>query len=141
MNKGSILSGAFGRWKSLLLVAALAVINLPALAAPITYTISGTGTGTVGATPFTGAAYTTITEPIIVFDNQNVSTFGFGRPGSDLLDLNDPAFATYALATNLGPISGLAAISLNQFVSLASTLGPITMTSRRCWSSRRFRWR
>jgi hypothetical protein len=159
MNKGSIMSGAFGRWKSLLLGAAFAVINLPALAVPITYTLTGTGTGTVGATPFTSAAYTitvvgdtaavaggpifsnvvtgtmtiagigtaTITEPVIVFDNQNVSTFGFGRPGSDLLDLNDAAFATYALATNLGPIPGLTALSLNQFVSLASTLGSITM--------------
>lgn len=159
MNREGIGASAYGRWKRYLLGAAFAAISVSALAAPITYTLSGTGNGTVGATPFTNAAYTitvvgdttavsggptfqnvvtgtmtiagigtaTITEPIIVFNNQTNSAFGVGRPGSDLLDVNDAAFATYALATSLGPIPGLVPFALNQFNLLASSLGAITM--------------
>ena len=55
------------------------------------------------------------------------AAFGVGRPSGDLLDVTDPAFATYALATSLGPISGLTPFALNLFTSLASSLGAITM--------------
>jgi len=159
MNREGIGSGEVGGWKRLLLGVAFAAFGVSALAAPITYTISGTGTGTVGATPFTSAAYTisvvgdttaitggptysnvvtgtmtiagigtaTISEPIRVFNNQTNTAFGVGRPSADLLDVVDPAFATYALATSLGPISGLTPFALNQFTSLASSLGAITM--------------
>jgi hypothetical protein len=159
MNHQNPGSRAFGTWKSALLGVAFAAVGVSAFAAPITYTLSGTGTGTVGATAFTSAAYTisvvgdttaitggptfsnvvtgtmtiagigtaTITEPIRVFNNQGSAAFGVGRPGSDLLDVTNPAFATYALATNLGPIPGLTPFALNQFTTLASSLGAITM--------------
>jgi hypothetical protein len=159
MNREVAGSRVFGMWKSFFLGAAFAAISASAFAAPITYTLSGTGSGTVGAATFSNAAYTisvvgdttaitggptfsnvvtgtmtiagigtaTITEPIRVFNNQTNSAFGFGRPGGDLLDVSDPAFATYALATSLGPIPGLTPFALNQFSLLASSLGAITM--------------
>lgn len=159
MNREGIGSGEVGRWKRFLLGMAFAAFGVSALAAPITYTISGAGTGTVGATAFTNAAYTisvvgdttaitggpvfsnvvtgtmtiagigtaTISEPIRVFNNQTNTAFGVGRPSADLLDVFDPVFATYALATNLGPIAGLTPQTLGQFTNLASTLGAITM--------------
>jgi len=54
---------------------------------------------------------------------------GLVSVGVVLLDVGNAAFATYALATSLGPISGLNASSLHQFTDLASTLGPITLSS------------
>jgi hypothetical protein len=133
-------------------------------AAPITYTFSGMGSGTVNGTPFTNADYTimligdttaitkpsndyvlvgtqvtmaittvgtaTVTDSVWIFDGQQASRLGIGRNGpGNLLDVGNAAFATYALATSLGPISGLNASSLNQFTNLASTLGPITLSS------------
>jgi hypothetical protein len=133
-------------------------------AAPITFTFSGTGSGTVNGVPFTDADYTitllgdttaitnpssglfqletiaainiagvgtaTITDPVEIFDNHDGASLGFARgTGYTLLHVNNTAFATYALATPLGPISGLGAASLNQFTNLASTLGPITLSS------------
>jgi len=152
-----------GRCKSVLLTVCVAVISASAFAVPITYTFSGVGTGTVGATPFTNAAYTitlvgdttavtsagqfhnvttttmtiagigtaTITDVNNIFDNQGLSTLGFQSLVTflDLLDVANPAFATYALGTNLGPISGLTATALSQFTGVNSTLGQISMPS------------
>jgi hypothetical protein len=131
-------------------------------AAPITFTFTGNGSGTVNSTPFTNADYTitlkgdttaitnslnvyhlittatmviagvgtaTITDPVEIYDNPNVSVLGFAREGGyTLLGLDNAAFATYALSTSLGPIVA-SGISVSQFKNLASTLGPITLSS------------
>jgi hypothetical protein len=78
----------------------------------------------------TGIGTATVADSVWIFDNQQTSGLGIGRDGpGDLLDVHDAAFATYALATSLGPISGLTATALNQFTDLASTRGPITLSS------------
>jgi hypothetical protein len=131
-------------------------------AAPITYTFTGNGSGTVNGAPFTDAEYTitligdttaitnslnvyhlittatmviagvgtaTITDPVEIYDSPNVSALGFAREGGyTLLGLDNAAFATYALSTSLGPIVA-SGISVSQFTNLASTLGPITLSS------------
>jgi len=134
------------------------------IAAPITFTFSGNGSGTVNGAPFTDADYTitligdttaitnpspgffqlnttatidiasigtaTVADLVGIFVNQDTSVLGFQHQGgSDLLDCDNEAFATYELATPLGPITGLTAHTLNQFTNLASTLGPITLSS------------
>src|ERR1700730_2154251 len=73
----------------------------------------------------------TITEGVDIFDNQSGAGLGFQRDQNrgDLLDVTNLAFATYRLATSLGPISGLTPFALNQFTALASTLGAITISS------------
>jgi len=144
-------------------VASLALAGMT-FAAPITYTFSGTGSGTVNGDPFASADYTitligdttaitkpsndyflvatqvtmaittvgtaTVTDSVWIFNGQQASRLGIGRDGpGNLLDVGNAAFATYALATSLGPISGLNASSLHQFTNLASTLGPITLSS------------
>jgi hypothetical protein len=162
MGRESNWSSVLRRCRQALVGGAVAVISASALAVPITYTFSGTGgTGTVGATPFTNAAYTitltgdttavtktfrfenvttatmkiagigtaTITEAVGIFDTHGFSALGFARTGADLLNVADPAFGTYSLTANLGPISGLTPFALSQFTALASTLGPITMPS------------
>jgi hypothetical protein len=88
------------------------------VASSATMTIAGIGTATI--TPSVG-----------VFDNQGNSTIGF-QNFSTFLDQEDgtnAAFATYALSTNIGPISGLVATALGQFVNLPSSLGPITLSA------------
>lgn len=99
-------------------------------------TVAITGSGTffnvvTGTMTIAGIGTATITAAIDVFDNQGSSAVGFqlSPGGNDQLDVSNAAFATYALATNLGPISGLVPFALNQFVALGSTLGPITMPS------------
>jgi len=71
-----------------------------------------------------------ITEPVAIFVNQSMQGLGFtrGGMGGDLLDVTDATFATYGLATPLGPIGGLTPLALSQFKNLASTLGPITLS-------------
>ncbi len=61
-----------------------------------TFALTGGGSGT-----FT-------TQSIFVFDNQNLSFAGFQRSGfgGDILETSNSAFATYALATSLAPVSG-----------------------------------
>jgi hypothetical protein len=132
------------------------------IAAPITFTFSGTGSGTANGTPFTNADYTitligdttaitnslnvyhlittakmaiagvgtaTITDPVEIYDNPDAAALGFALEGGyTQLGTGDTAFASYALATSLGPIVGLAPRSIKQFADLASTLGPITLS-------------
>lgn len=78
-----------------------------------------------------GIGTATITELVDIFDNHSNSTVGLQRQlsGLDLIDGTNAAFATYDLASNIGPISGLTATALGQFTNLGSTLGPITMPS------------
>jgi len=77
-----------------------------------------------------GVGTATITDPVEIYDNPNVPCAAFaGEGGYSLLRVNNTAFATYALATALGPIEGLTPHALNQFTDLASTLGPITLSS------------
>ena len=67
---------------------------------PTQFSINIAGVGTAsftGAGVFGGSGY--------VFDNQGSSAAGFGT-SSDRDDISDLAFASYALATALGPISG-----------------------------------
>ncbi len=85
-----------------------------------------TGTMTIA-----GIGTATITTSLIMFDNQGIAVLGFENSSVflDQLDVANAAFSSYALATNIGPISGLTATALNQFSGLGSTLGPITMPS------------
>lgn len=84
---------------------------------------------------------TAITSPIGVFDNQTVDVLGLSRitgpgPGGigmDLLDLTDPAFATYNLATPLAPVGPFNLGGLGEF-SCASgcvltSVGNVSMSS------------
>jgi len=92
---------------------------------PGTFQLDTTATIVIG-----GIGTATVTELPGIFVSQNGSVLGFQCwGGTDVLDLDDAAFATYDLATPLGPISGLHAAALAQFKNVASTLGPITLSS------------
>jgi hypothetical protein len=79
--------------------------------------ISGVGTATfTGTNMFIGGhGY--------IFDNQNNTTAGFGIEGDDD-DILNSLFATYALATSIGPLAG----SRMSFTSEATSLGSLTFT-------------
>ena len=133
------------------------------LASPITFTFTGTGSGTVNAVPFTNAVYTvtlkgdtaaitfhpndysmvattmtmaiagfataTVTEFVSIFDNQQTSLLGISRNVlGDMFDIKNTAFATYALATPLGPINLLPGLGNLNFKNLQTNLGPITVS-------------
>ena len=114
----------------------------PALAIPITYTMTDTATGSLNGVGFTdasillkmindttnvigsppglfnvgtstvsvnGGAPVTFTDSTFVFSNQSILTVGFTKINvGDILDERSSAFATYALATAIGPITGSA---------------------------------
>lgn len=125
-----------------ILWAAIAACVPAAMATPITFTISTTGSGTLGATVFTDATLTftqisdtglvsacgtgivcapevtsntvtisglgtfTVDDSTQFFNNTGTTTVGFfDAVQSDLLDVSDPAFATYDLQSALGPIT------------------------------------
>lgn len=69
---------------------------------------------TIAITGFSTATFVTATQ---VFDAQGFPAAGFERAvnGLDLLDLSDTAFATYSLATSIGPIFVANPFAVNQF--------------------------
>jgi len=84
----------------------------------LSITISGVGIATFTGTSsyFGGHGY--------VFDNQTYDTLGFGIESDDE-DAGNPLFATYALATSIGPVAG----SDMSFSNEATSLGPLTFTT------------
>ena len=68
-----------------------------------------------------------------VFDNNNVSVLGFagGNCTMDYLDIRNPAFATYALATSIGPIFDPNPFAVGQFHEVQTTGGILNMSSAR----------
>lgn len=67
-----------------------------------------------------------------VFVNQSLSVLGFSHAESsgarDLLDINGAPFATYNLASSLGPIFDATPFAFEQLSNEPSSLGPITFT-------------
>jgi hypothetical protein len=162
--------------RSIWLLMAWFAIAVPAPQAdgePISFTFTGTASGTVGSAPFANAAFTiqlvadtddaalapdpyftiwlvpatsaTIEIPGVgkaafttgkrVFVNQNYPGLGFSEAttGLDFLDIYDDALTNYDLTTPIGPIADLEPnpAALQQFRSVASTLGPVSLTSAR----------
>lgn len=66
--------------------------------------------------------------PHAVFVNQDVPALGFAA-GLDLLDLFEPAFATYDLSSSFGPIFEASPVAVEQFTNQPTTLGAITFFS------------
>jgi hypothetical protein len=62
---------------------------------PVTATVDVAGIGTAD-----------LTQSLVVFANQNNNFDGVEAPTGDILDTGNPAFATYALSTSIGPVSG-----------------------------------
>jgi hypothetical protein len=150
--------------RHLLIAAVVVVVASYAGAAPLHLSFHGTGSGTVGATPFTDAEFNitltiettenslyapgvpiTATYPTTiwiagvgtgtfttgkrVFDNQGVSVLGLNNlVAADLINLSDPAFATYDLTTPLGPILDPSPFYA-QFDGITSSMGDITFTA------------
>jgi hypothetical protein len=76
-----------------------------------------------------GIGHGTLTDPFDVFDNQNVSVAGFTDSViEDIVDLSNPAFATYDLKSAIGPLSTTYFFTDNG-VQLGSTLGTIELDS------------
>lgn len=90
---------------------------------PTHFDNEGTATVSVNA----GAAVT-FTDPIEVFSNQSLSVAGFEDATLlfDILDDSSASFATYALTTSIGPISGTALLSPG--VSFPTAGGAFTLT-------------
>lgn len=124
-----------------------AIVAAGVSAGPITFTFSGTGSGTIGGNPFASSAFTitaladtvnivplsggggfsldnssasitiagqgtfSFTTATREFVNNNSSGVGFSRGtqfGADLVyAASNPAFATYALDTSIGPFVGV----------------------------------
>jgi hypothetical protein len=79
-------------------------------------TIQGVGTGT-------------FTDPFDVFDNQSVSVAGFTDTNiEDIVDLSNPAFATYDLKSAIGPLD-TTFFFVDTGAALGSTLGTIIIDS------------
>ena len=83
-----------------------------------------------GTVLLNGIGVATFSDPLYVFDNQPGSTLGFGNPVNfDLIDLTDPAFATYGLTTPIGPVTNFLVYQNAQFTDVATSLGPLTFGS------------
>ena len=86
---------------------------------PVSFTLS-VSVGGVGSGTFTDA--------MRVFNAQNTTTAGFNDTvSSDVLNTTNAAFATYALSTSIGPVTGSSFISGLGFP--VSTGGNLTITS------------
>jgi hypothetical protein len=91
-----------------------AVFSLDSISATIGITGIGTGTFLIGTR---------------IFDAQDITVLGFSRAGLsgvDLMDFEDPAFATYGLTTALGPLLLGAPLPPFDFSDIATTLGEVT---------------
>jgi hypothetical protein len=103
------------------------------------YTVSGPGVGTQTF----DSGYIPGTQTYVsghIFDNQTTGVAGFaetqtvpsvpGSPGftsiDDILDVQNPAFDSYDLKSEIGPISGTPLIDPGQFSFLGSISGPAT---------------
>lgn len=131
---------------SVVVILLLAGAGMTVQAAPATYTLSGTGSGSLGEQVFADAPFTItavadtsqitsplfgiyavpnatatvaiaglgvsvpFTIPTITVDNQNLSLAGISAPDQNraILLVANPAFATYTLATSVGPATGSA---------------------------------
>jgi len=71
--------------------------------------------------------------PKRVFDNNVVSVLGFagGNCTIDYLDISNAAFATYALATSIGPIFDPSPVAVEQIHNVQTTGGILNMSSAR----------
>jgi hypothetical protein len=80
-----------------------------------------------------GLPLMTFTDTTSVADNQSFEVIVFGDFTLDLalLDKSNAAFATYALATSIGPISlpGPDTVSASQFVNIPTNQGALTLTA------------
>jgi hypothetical protein len=92
---------------------------------PATVTVEGIGTAS-------------FTDSLAVFDNQAIGvagildSSGLGGIGLDVLDSIDPAFGTYDLTTNIGPITGSSLFNPDDgscFACFATTDGNFVLTS------------
>jgi hypothetical protein len=63
-----------------------------------------------------------------IFDNQNLSSLGFGE-GQDDITFNDPSFATYNLKTSTGPFFEASDPSISDWVNMPTSKGDLTVTS------------
>ncbi len=83
----------------------------------------------VASVTIQGVGAGTFTDPFHVFDNQNVSVAGFTDVNiEDIVDLANPAFATYDLKSSIGPLdSTFFFVDTGQ--ALGSTLGTIVLLS------------
>jgi hypothetical protein len=74
-----------------------------------------------------------ILTPTRVFDNNNVSVLGFARANcvGDYLDIQDPAFAHYALYGDIGPIFVPNPFAVTQFRNVQTTGGILNFDSAR----------
>jgi hypothetical protein len=83
----------------------------------------------VATIALTGLGTSTFTEATAMFDSQFFSVLGFfSFAHLDLLDLNNPAFATYDLTTSFGPIFTASAF-VDQFVGVSTSSGPLTLST------------
>ena len=80
-----------------------------------------------------GFAHGTFLIPTRLFDNQTLAALGLSRAhapnDADLLDLSDPAFKTYDLRTEIGPIFVAAPFAVNQFNNIPLDIGTLTFAS------------
>ena len=76
-----------------------------------------------------GVGNGTFTDPFFVFDNQGASVAGFSDAAmEDVVDLSNPAFATYDLKSSIGPLNSTYFFT-DTGASFGSTLGTIVFNS------------
>jgi hypothetical protein len=84
---------------------------------------------TVASFTIRGVGAGTFTDPFYVFDNQGVSVAGFTDANvEDIVDLSNPAFATYDVKSPIGPLD-CTLFFLASGKPLGSTLGTIIFES------------
>jgi hypothetical protein len=87
-----------------------------------------TPAGTASVT-IQGVGSGTFTDPFDVFDNQGNAVAGFTDTAiEDIVDLSNPAFATYDLKSSIGPLDSTF-FFVDTGASLGSTLGTIVLNS------------
>jgi hypothetical protein len=82
----------------------------------------------------TGFDTATILSSTRLFDNNGASVLGFSQgscAGFDYLDISNSAFATYNLATAIGPIFDPSPFAVGQFHDVPTTGGTLTVSSAR----------
>lgn len=92
-------------------------------------TFAGSYVNYVGTESVTISGIGTFAIPgfIHLFDNPAVSSAGISGPGGDVLDTTAAPFATYNLASAIGPVSG--APTINAGFSFATTGGAFVLDS------------
>ncbi len=83
----------------------------------------------VATIDLSGLGTMTFTEATRVFNNRSVVILGFNSfLNADLLDVSNPAFATYDLTSSIGPIFAASAF-VDQFVGVSTSSGPLTLST------------